>query len=500
MSDYDIVIKLDPGQPVQGAKTVTAAVAGLETQGKKAQEAMDGVASAAKSLKSIDFKQAAAAGAQAWGILSQKFEMGNTLLGKAIDSTVKFAALGAQLGGPWGAALGAIGGALIEVTDDITGLNSKITKLAEESKKISEDALKNMGGRLGELAREAKKTAEELQKMNGGLFALPGALAATFDAFSKERDIVKRAREEIEKYNAAKFAASPQGNALKGFAGGVMGAEAKKPKESAPKQWFDDTELNKLTEDLVAVLEVEKLITEEAERMGLALALKPDDMDGWKDLSSQMKGMQNDFEGISKDVRQIAEVDVLKAAQNTRKWNEELIATNVTAQVVSEALTKAASSFADTLVDAANGANVSWREWGASMLVMLEKVIAQALILKAIGATTGGIGGGGTGILGAIFGGGHATGGSYTAPATGGGPDSIPVMFRMSPRETATFTPHGQAFGGGAPATGGGTTHITVAPQIHDERAIHAAMAGPGGQRVIYSVVRQALGSVRPLG
>jgi hypothetical protein len=167
----------------------------------------------------------------------------------------------------------------------------------------------------------------------------------------------------------------------------------------------------------------------------------------------------------------------------------------MTAKVVSDILNQAATSFADTLVDAANGADVSWREWGANMLVMMEKIIAQALILKAIGSTSGGaVGGGGTGLLGLLFGGAHATGGSYTAPATGGGVDSIPVMFRMSPKETATFTPHGQAFGG---STGGSGSPVTV--QVVDQRSDRALAPSRADHQVFVELARQNQGFLRGL-
>lgn len=498
MSDYDIVIKLDPAQPVAGAKQVTAAVAQVEVVGQKAKEAVEGVASAAKSLKSIEFKQAAAAGAAAWGVLSAKLDIANTAIGQAIDASVKFGAIGAQIAGPWGAALGAIAGGVIELTDNITGLRSEVTKLADESKKLAEDAIAKMDGKLGELAREAKNTGDAWKTMNEHLYATPGALAATFDAFTKQRDVLKQAADQIERYNANAAAMRAVGIMNKatgqsGFFGSTLGGGVGAAANAGLFQTLPTGGGEQRYYNGVSPLDAYSGALAPKAYLGLGVGADGNPLEQF-DLAKIAA------DDLNTKITANAE-QTLKLAENTRKWNDELVQTNITAQVVSEVLTKAASSFADTLVDAANGADVSWRKWGADMLVMIEKIIAQALVLKAIGSTTGGIGGGGTGLLGLLFGGAHATGGSYTAPSTGGGPDSIPVLFRMSPNETATFTPQGQAFGGtagGGPA--GGTTYLTIQPQIHDERAIQAAMAGPGGQRVIYNVVRQATGAVRPLG
>jgi len=482
MSDYDIVIKLDPGQPVQGAKQVTAAVAGLEAQGKKAKEAMDGAASAARSLKSIDFKQAAAAGAQAWGILSQKFELGNTLLGKAIDSTVKFAALGAQLGGPWGAALGAIAGGLIEVTDNITGLRSEVTKLAEESKKLAEDHIAKMGGRLGELAREAKKTAGELKEMNDGLYALPGALAATFDAFNKERDVVKRAREEIEKYNAAKFAASPQGNALKGFSGGVMGREAK-PTAGGERQYYNG-------------LSPLDFAPSPARTPYMGLGERADGGTGPYAVNVTE---QHDLQGIALDnlntkIKANADETLLLAA-NTRTWRQELAASNTVLLAVVDGIKQAGASFVDTLVDGAFGADVSWKRWGEDMLKMFAKLILQASLLKAIGSPTGGVGGTATGLYKLL---GFASGG-VIMPSGGGTADTQTVAFRKSPSETVHInTPAQEAAyrnGGG----GGGPVNFQIVNTPVDDRALLQAFSSPAGTQTFLNQVRANRGAIKAL-
>lgn len=481
MSDYDIVIKLDPAQPVAGAKQVTAAVAQVEVVGEKAKKAVDGVAEAAKSLKSIDFKQAAAAGAQAWGILSQKFELGNTLIGKAIDSTVKFAALGAQLGGPWGAALGGIAGLLIEVTDDVTGLRSEVTKLAEESKKLAEESIAKMGGRLGELAREAKKTAEALQKMNDGLYALPGAMANVFDALNKERDIVKRAREEIEKYNAARFAASPQGNLAKGLVGGVFGREAKPTAPGGDRQYYNG----------VSPLDVAASSARDP-YMGLG-----ERADGGTGPFAVNVTEQYDLQGIALDnlntkIAANAE-ETLKLAANTRAWHQELAAADTVLLAVADGIKQAGASFVDTLVDGAFGADVSWKKWGEDMLKMFAKLILQASLLKAIGSPTGGVGGSATGLYKLL---GFASGG-VIGPRGGGAADTETAMFRVAPRETIRIhTPEQEAaYRGGSGS--GATVNVVNTPV--DDRALLQALNSPQGSQTLMNTVRANRRAIKAL-
>ncbi len=183
-----------------------------------------------------------------------------------------------------------------------------------------------------------------------------------------------------------------------------------------------------------------------------------------------------------------------KIREQTRAWNKELQQVGATEQAVADALTSAAASFGDTLVDAANGADVSWKKFGEDLIVMFEKAIVKALILEAIGSATGGVGGAGAGILGAIFGGNHADGGSFTAPNTGGGVDSVPVMFRMNPGETAHFTNPGQQ-----------ASNVSVAaPTVtvitgDDRRALRSGFHGPEGDSLFVDLARRNRHALRDL-
>jgi hypothetical protein len=427
MSDYDIVIKLDPGQPVAGAKQVTSAVAQVEVVGEKAKKAVDGVASAAKSLKSIDFKQAAAAGAQAWGILSQKLDIANTFIGEAIDSSVKFAALGAQVAGPWGAALGAIGGAALVLTDNITGLRGEVEKLAEESKKLAEDHLAKMGGELGDLTREVLKNADAAKVQNDAWNELPRTLAYVFQSFTDLRAVLKDVDKDIKAYDASmsKFGWSLTMGLGKSLGGGIRKAE--------PAERYSYDFLGNYT------------------GQGLDSARKP--YMGYGEAADGNPFEYSDLTKIAQEQLVTLNDETLKLAQNTRAWNDELAASNTVLLAVADGIKQAGASFVDTLVDGAFGADVSWKRWGEDMLKMFAKLILQASLLRAIGSPTGGVGGAATGLFKLL---GFASGG-VIPPRGGGAADTETAMFRVAPRETIRIhTPEQEAAyrnGGGGPTS-----------------------------------------------
>lgn len=189
-------------------------------------------------------------------------------------------------------------------------------------------------------------------------------------------------------------------------------------------------------------------------------------------------------------------------AQKAAKMMEK---TDAITQEIDNQLKTNVASLSDSLIDAANGADVSWDKFFKNMLVNLEKALAKAALMELIGSS--GKGGGGdvpSGLLGMIageIGGSFASGGTYTAPRTGGGQDSIPVLFRMNPGETAHFQNPGQSFpsqynggpSGGWDRSDGGAMYMTIAPQMYDERALLRAVQGPAGQRVVTSMVRQSM-------
>lgn len=174
-----------------------------------------------------------------------------------------------------------------------------------------------------------------------------------------------------------------------------------------------------------------------------------------------------------------------------------------------------AREFASILVDAASGADVSWKEFGLNTLRTFEKMIAQALILQAVtGSVTGqaGPGGGYGGLLGAL---GFATGGSalvtetslrrLPAAATGmdaivggaGGTDSRIAALRVTPGERIIVQTPAQQREAGRPS-GGSTINNNISV---DPRALLALNNTPEGRRSIVNaivvdaaVIRRALG------
>lgn len=194
-----------------------------------------------------------------------------------------------------------------------------------------------------------------------------------------------------------------------------------------------------------------------------------------------------------------------EAGQEAQKAAAQMKKAHSTALAAEEQFKSSVGSLSDTLVDAANGADVSWGKFFKNMLVEMEKAILKAELLSLIG-NSGLNGGASSGILGAAANSiiGMASGGTYTAPNTGGGQDSIPVVFRMNPGESAHFTNQGSQFpsqynggprgGWNNDAGGGGAMYMTIAPQMYNERALLQAVQGPYGQRVISQMVRQSMG------
>lgn len=350
------------------------------------------------------------------------------------------AMLGLQIAGPVGAVVGGFAGAIKDAGFNIDFATRMINKMSEGVRDYRTVIAEGIAAQ---------------NKVN--------------DSFRDTATVVQRAREELEKYNAVQFARSPQGSAVRGFTGGVMGREADKPKAAAAaaaKEWFDDRELRGLTDEIVRLMEAEQLAADEGERLALALALKPDD--SWPETIRNISAAEKEMEALAESVKKVDDA--------TKKLSE-------TQQLVADIVKSTGTSFADQLVDAANGAGQSWSAFVKSTLIGIEKMIARALILKALtGSMSGAVGADGNygGIIGAIFGGGFATGGTFTAPSTAGGPDSIPVLFRMNPRETATFTPDGQ-MPGGAPATAA-SSPVMLNVIVEDTRS-RSLLRGPADAR-----------------
>jgi tape measure domain-containing protein len=202
-----------------------------------------------------------------------------------------------------------------------------------------------------------------------------------------------------------------------------------------------------------------------------------------------------------------------KLTENTKKWNEELGKTSEVSKAIEGAFENAATTLGDNLVDAANGADVSWSKTFSGIITGFEKAIAQALILEAIGSAGKGGVADGTGLLGAL---GFATGGDmmagssgamrrYPGAATGmdalvpgaGGTDGTFVGLRVTPGESIHVRTPAQREAA-AQAGGGGAAPVTII-NSHDPRAITAAMSGPDGGRVIFNHIRTMLPAIKAL-
>lgn len=452
MSDYDIVLKLDPTQPVQGAKAVTAGVAQVEAQGKRAAKAMDDVASAAKSLKSIDFKQAAAAGAQAWGLLNQQLKLTETAVGKVIDSGVKFGQIGAQIAGPWGAAIGAIGGGLFQLGETFGAFHDQINEI------------------------EAKLRSQQAYAARGAL-----ALLKVNEAFTDQRSVLKQADADLRNYNST---LSSTFRLLGDISNAIPDAIGNLTRRGLGVGWGKNVEFRsgggapqKPDWDKISV---GQWTADDADAISggrLGNSVLPNGFG--------LRGAGN-YGVTSADADRVLQqrLDEAKAweriAVNTREWNLELERSAERTKQLAEFTQPMQNAFADFF---ATG-ELNFRR-------MIDAMIADAARLAALKLFSGSLFGpsledglvrnGAPGIMplaqasAPYFGGSYATGGTYTAPATGGGPDSIPTMFRMSPRETATFTPHGQAFGGSGRQPAAPPTPVIV--NVIDQRDPRALLS-----------------------
>jgi hypothetical protein len=123
----------------------------------------------------------------------------------------------------------------------------------------------------------------------------------------------------------------------------------------------------------------------------------------------------------------------------------------------------------------------------------MEKMLTQlAFQMLALGISGGSDSSLGSAIGHAIFGGGHATGGSYTVPGSGG-PDSQTVMFRLTPGERVDFTPPG----GGTSYAGGAGGGRPVFNLIEDKRGALRAMDSYEGERLNVNMARRNSGAIR---
>lgn len=137
----------------------------------------------------------------------------------------------------------------------------------------------------------------------------------------------------------------------------------------------------------------------------------------------------------------------------------------------------------DAWVELAMTGTTSWSKMIDSMLADLARLAAHELLRGIVRAA---IGSTWTDQAASIASGGsHAFGGSYVAPNTGGGQDSITVVSRVSPGERIDYTPQGKA-----PQAGSAVAQ-SPAPivQIVDARDPRALMESPEFDRAVHRVI-----------
>ncbi len=182
-----------------------------------------------------------------------------------------------------------------------------------------------------------------------------------------------------------------------------------------------------------------------------------------------------------------------KTAEEAKKLEESTVKIS---DIFAAELVGSAQTFSDSLVDAANGADVSWTSTFESMATGLQKAIVQALILKAItGSYSGAAGASGYGGLLGLAG--FASGGTIF-PSGGGTADTQTVAFRKRPDETVHInTPQQERAYQGSQSGGGRTQTVNV--RADDHRALLQGFDGPDGDRVVLNVMRRNPGAVAAL-
>lgn len=248
-------------------------------------------------------------------------------------------------------------------------------------------------------------------------------------------------------------------------------------------------------EDLASFLHMFEMEAKLAEESAKAIADMQPNLEA--DLAAQEKivAATNSWNQKVREVNQSLDVSgqALKGAQDG--MNAVLASVLDLRSTIKDAITNDFQQLNETLVDAFTGGQAAWGELAHQIERDLARIALQIIEMRILMAAFGL--GGGMGLASSVpgaglFGGGHASGGSFTAPNVGGAPDSIPVMFRMSPGERADFTPKGGGRGGG-----GGVP--VVIHNHYDERDLSSGIGRRGSthQRAIANFVRRNPGLVR---
>jgi hypothetical protein len=160
------------------------------------------------------------------------------------------------------------------------------------------------------------------------------------------------------------------------------------------------------------------------------------------------------------------------AAQKARELEQSIGSIDA---IFRDSLLGSAQEFSSLLVDAANGADVAWQDWGATVLETMQKAITQAIVLRGLtGSFTGAAGADGKAI-GGLFGSlGFASGGTIY-PSGSGTTDTQSMMFRKAPSETVHINTPAQeaAYQRGGPSGSGSSTTVRVVSDV-DRRRLYS--------------------------
>jgi hypothetical protein len=175
-----------------------------------------GLGAIAKGVNSLNLKQGAQAASQAFELLNAKLHLTETTLGNAAGSAVKFGALGMQIGGPWGAAIGGVTGAVVGLGDALAdwidgGAHAKRMKAMETETKANEElanSYREITARIKEQYEEASKRDTEAAK--GRQVAITGAGSQMADSQAAANEKVRQLRTAL--FNETRFGVQDAGN------------------------------------------------------------------------------------------------------------------------------------------------------------------------------------------------------------------------------------------------------------------------------------------------
>lgn len=559
--DLPIKVTLDPGPAAAGGKKVVQTVAEIENQTKKTNASVSDLKrqlvdlereaeKAAKAATSINFKQAAAGANQFFQLLNQNLKLTDGAFGQITDSATKFGAAGAQLGGVWGAALGAIVGMTTELfqqTEEFQRLTQqyKLQILADEAFIRDMKEIKGLLDGTSGAARDVREAVaamfsdqglsdkffEQWRQGTKDIVLAQQAAEAAKNVMVELRDISDRkARGEhvspaeqqrlkdsgftmaqyqhaIEEYSKTTLQLELRQKAYGDTVTPILNAEQDRSvKLGKLKKALEDTTLTQSQHNAV-LREYQRLLgidpnanSAQWERANDALAaeLTQRRQQPIQDVTF-LRGAQSMYDDPFADVRKL-DLDKLtfnarggEYAKNalTSSWFAELEQLQAQSGAFTASLEQDFGKLVGVMAQTAVAGTQSFEQMFASIAGMA----AELLFTKGFQA------------LASLFGGqdvgsfsnvpslpslipGFATGG-YIPPGGGGGTDSQLVMFRKSPEESVHInTPPQEA----AMRAGGGSQAITVNVS---EGNIVRTLEGADGRSTILRVVAEAFPQLR---